>query len=205
LLPSLHFLHSSLLFSMLLLTFFLLLITTIDSLDESKIRDLCPNEKNLCARKAAKGDCFGSSLKASVLQKQCRCSCDAVHHDRIQTCCKTVGEKEMLFCLPLCSYNTSAEALGSTTGIKCVSQLTTWAYCASDNYDTTGCCKARGVPPECQSFCQGRVPTCDMQSIFLYQGCLSHMVAIMGCQKESLGAKPRYDPDWTSSCEWEGK
>lgn len=34
--------------------------------------------------------------------------------------------------------------LGSTTGIKCVSQLTTWAYCASDNYDTTGCCKARG-------------------------------------------------------------
>uniref|UniRef100_A0A8R1YL40 Domain of unknown function DB domain-containing protein n=1 Tax=Pristionchus pacificus TaxID=54126 RepID=A0A8R1YL40_PRIPA len=190
---------------MLLLTFFFLFVTSIDSLDESKIRDLCPTDKSLCANKAAKGDCFGSSLKATVLQKQCACSCDAVHHDRIQTCCRTVGEKEMLFCMPLCSYNTSAEALGSTTGIKCVSQLTTWAYCASDNYDTTGCCKARGVPPECQSFCQGKVPTCDMQSIFQYQGCLTHMRAIMSCQKESLGSKPRYDPDWTSSCEWEGK
>ncbi|GMT15791.1 hypothetical protein PFISCL1PPCAC_7088, partial [Pristionchus fissidentatus] len=202
------------------LAFLLISASLIDSsLDESRIRQLCPAEKKLCGKKAAKGDCFGNSLKATVLQKQCACSCDAVHHERIQTCCKTVGEEEMNFCMPLCAYNTTVEALGSTTGIKCVSQLTTWAYCASDNYDATGCCAARGrkgsykyvfflkscVPPECQSFCKGSVPTCDMQSIFQYQGCLTHMKAIMGCQKESLGQKPRYDPDWTSSCEWEGK
>ncbi|KAK6021806.1 hypothetical protein OSTOST_12514 [Ostertagia ostertagi] len=80
-------------------------------------------------------------------------------------------------------------ALGSTLGLKCLSQLSTWAYCASDAADQTGCCKKRG----------------GFQLLLLLGSDCVHMQAIMQCQKEGLGAKPRYDPDWSSTCEWEGK
>ncbi|KAK5975476.1 DB module [Trichostrongylus colubriformis] len=179
--------------------------TVLSSMTLQELKAACPNDRQICIGKAMKGDCFGSSLKATVLKKECKCSCDAVHHDRIQKCCKTVGEQEMKFCLPLCRYNTSNEELGSTLGLKCLSQLTTWAYCASDATDQTACCKKRGVVKECLSFCKGDVPTCDSQAILDYQPCTQHMQAIMQCQKEGLGAKPRYDPDWSSVCEWEGK
>lgn len=73
-----------------------------------------------------------------------------------------------------------------------------------------------GVPTECQPFCKGDVPTCDMQSIFSYQPCLSHMRSIIDCQKEAsffsfltllqgLGPQPRYDRDWIAECDWEGR
>ncbi|VDL78366.1 unnamed protein product [Nippostrongylus brasiliensis] len=159
----------------------------------------CPHEKDVCFGKALKGDCFGASLRATVLQKECKCSCDEVHYNRIQKCCRAVGEQEMKFCLPLCRYNTSSEELGSSLGLKCLSQLTTWAYCAADASDQTSCCTKRGVVPECLSFCKGDVPTCDTQSILNYQH------AIVQCQKAGLEARPRYDPDWSSVCEWEGK
>ncbi|XGW09779.1 hypothetical protein V3C99_011779 [Haemonchus contortus] len=188
------------------LSILLLIVSTVFcSLTLRELKALCPDEKQICSAKAVKGDCFGSSLRATVLQKECKCSCDAVHHDRIQKCCRAVGEQEMKFCLPLCRYNTSNEELGSTLGLKCLSQLSTWAYCASDATDQTSCCKKRGVIQECLSFCKGDVPTCDTQAIFDYQPCTQHMKAIMQCQKEGLSAKPRYDPDWSSACEWEGK
>ncbi|KAE9418360.1 hypothetical protein Angca_001977, partial [Angiostrongylus cantonensis] len=109
----------------------------------------------------------------------------------------------MKFCLPLCRYNTTMSELGSSLGLKCLSQLTTWAYCAADGTDQTNCCKRRGVPSDCLSFCKGDVPTCDTQSIFNYQACTQHMTTIMQCQKEGLEAKPRYNPDWSSVCDWE--
>ncbi|RCN32404.1 DB module [Ancylostoma caninum] len=95
--------------------------------------------------------------------------------------------------------------LGSSLGLKCLSQLTTWAYCAADATDQTTCCSRRGVTSECLSFCKGDVPTCDTQSILNYQPCTQHMAAIVQCQKEGLGPKPKYDPNWSSVCEWEGK
>ncbi|KAK6025229.1 hypothetical protein OSTOST_08878 [Ostertagia ostertagi] len=79
------------------------------SISLRELKAICPGERQICTGKALKGDCFGSSLRATVLQKECKCSCDAVHHDRIQKCCSAVGEQEMKFCLPLCRYNTSNE------------------------------------------------------------------------------------------------
>lgn len=191
---------------MLLLLSALLVLpsVTFSALTISELKRRCASERDVCHGKAIKGDCFGASLRATVLQKECKCSCDVVHHERIQKCCLTVGEQGMRFCLPLCRYNTTTEELGSTLGLKCLSQLTTWAYCAADASDQTSCCKKRGVINECLSFCKGDVPTCDTQAIINYQPCTQHMSAIMQCQKEGLGVKPRYDPDWSSSCEWEG-
>ncbi|KAK6060543.1 hypothetical protein COOONC_01795 [Cooperia oncophora] len=62
-----------------------------------------------------------------------------------------------------------------------------------------------GVIKECLSFCKGDVPTCDSQAILNYQPCTQHMSTIMQCQKEGLDMKPRYDPYWSSVCDWEGK
>ncbi|CAI4232944.1 unnamed protein product [Auanema sp. JU1783] len=170
----------------------------------SQLQEKCPDDKPFCAAKVASGACFGNSLKAGVLQKQCQCSCDAIHFERIQKCCLTVGVQEMKFCMPLCRYNTTSEELGSTLGLKCLSQLTTWAYCAADASDQSECCEQKGIPFECRSFCKGDVPTCDMQSIFNYEPCIQYMGSIMQCQKEGLGPQSKYDPDWSSSCEWEG-
>ncbi|CAJ0606015.1 unnamed protein product [Cylicocyclus nassatus] len=184
---------------------FSLIVTATAKFSISELRTLCPKEKEVCAGKVAKGDCFGSSLRAGVLQKECKCSCDAVHHARIQKCCRTVGDHDMKFCLPLCRYNTSSEELGSSLGLKCLSQLTTWAYCAADATDQTACCKKRGVINECLSFCKGDVPTCDSQSIMNYQPCTQHMNSIIQCQKDGLTPTPRYNPNWSSVCDWEGR
>lgn len=35
--------------------------------------------------------------------------------------------------------------LSSTLGFKCVSQLTTWAYCAADANDNVACCEEKGI------------------------------------------------------------
>ncbi|KAI1706574.1 DB module domain-containing protein [Ditylenchus destructor] len=109
----------------------------------------------------------------------------------------------MKFCLPLCGYNTTVEELGSGLGLKCVSQLTTWAYCSADANDNTECCKKRGVSTECLSFCKGDVPTCDLQSIFSYQPCLMKMGSIIQCHLENLHSTPRFDPEWQAPCDWE--
>ncbi|VDN52727.1 unnamed protein product [Dracunculus medinensis] len=150
------------------------------------------------------GSCYGNSLKAQALKKSCDCSCKIVHHTRIQTCCRRVGQKEMAFCLPLCGYNTTVQELSTGLGYKCVSQLTTWAYCAADANDNTECCRNKGVHKDCLSFCKGDVPTCDLQSILSYQPCLKDIENIIKCQMENLSAKPRYDPDWSARCEWDG-
>ncbi|CAD5212209.1 unnamed protein product [Bursaphelenchus okinawaensis] len=182
----------------------LLLIPLVSAqLTADNLRATCPNDKEICYSKAAQGECYGNSLKAQVLNKNCPCSCSEVLHSRIQNCCKTVGQPEMKFCLPLCGYNTTVEELGSSLGVKCVSQLTTLAYCAADNNNNTECCKAKGVAEECMSFCKGDVPTCDLQSIFSYQPCLKSMKAITQCQVENLSAEARFDPDWQAPCEWE--
>ncbi|KAH7700739.1 hypothetical protein AAVH_32138, partial [Aphelenchoides avenae] len=73
------------------------------------IQAQCAEDREFCWAKAAQGECFGSSLKAQVLNKNCPCSCPAALHSRIQRCCKTVGRAEMKFCLPLCGYNTTVE------------------------------------------------------------------------------------------------
>uniref|UniRef100_A0A1I7WZI1 DB domain-containing protein n=1 Tax=Heterorhabditis bacteriophora TaxID=37862 RepID=A0A1I7WZI1_HETBA len=132
----------------------------------------------------AEGECFGSTLKAEVIQRQCMSNSG--------TSLQKIVEINLF-------------QLGSTLGVKCLSQLTTWAYCAADASDQTQCCAARGVPPECRSFCKGDVPTCDMQSILSYQSCLQYMDSIIKCQRLGLSAKSRYDPEWSSECEWEGK
>uniref|UniRef100_A0A915CYV8 Domain of unknown function DB domain-containing protein n=1 Tax=Ditylenchus dipsaci TaxID=166011 RepID=A0A915CYV8_9BILA len=168
-----------------------------------QLEGLCSDDKDLCWDKALEGECFGNSLKAQVLMRKCKCSCDAALHTRIQNCCRVVGRPEMKFCLPLCGYNTTVNELGSGLGLKCVSQLTTWAYCAADASDNTECCKSKGVSGECLSFCKGDVPTCDLQSIFSYQPCLMNMASIIACQTEHLHATPRYDPDWQAPCDWE--
>lgn len=77
------------------------------------IQAACPEDRDFCWDKAAQGECFGSSLKAQVLNKNCPCSCPTALHSRIQRCCKTVGRPEMKFCLPLCGYNTTVEEVGS--------------------------------------------------------------------------------------------
>uniref|UniRef100_A0AC34EZ62 Uncharacterized protein n=1 Tax=Panagrolaimus sp. ES5 TaxID=591445 RepID=A0AC34EZ62_9BILA len=176
---------------------------TIKELTPDELRQICPNEHKFCADKVAEGKCFGSSRKAGELKRKCPCSCSNVHHRRIQNCCKRVGKEEMEFCLPLCAYNTTLQDLGGGLGIKCVSQLTTWAYCASDAQDTIPCCQNKGVPKECLSFCKGDVPTCDLQSIFSYKPCLKHMETIVSCHKEQLAAKPQFDVNWEAPCEWE--
>ncbi|CAD5216383.1 unnamed protein product [Bursaphelenchus xylophilus] len=181
----------------------LLLPLAMASLSPDYLKGTCPNDKEICYSKASQGECFGNSLKAQVLNKNCPCSCNEALHSRIQKCCRTVGPPEMKFCLPLCGYNTTVEELGSSLGVKCVSQLTTWAYCAADNSDNTACCKSKGVSDECLSFCKGDVPTCDLQSIFSYQPCLKNMKSIVQCQVENLAATPRFDPDWQAPCEWE--
>uniref|UniRef100_A0A183C8Q2 DB domain-containing protein n=1 Tax=Globodera pallida TaxID=36090 RepID=A0A183C8Q2_GLOPA len=141
-------------------------------LTPEELVDLCPDEKEFCYTTALLGNCFGKSVK--------------------------VGDRDMNFCLPLCGYNTSVNELGSGLGLKCVSQLTTWAYCAGDANDNTKCCRGKGVEDECLSFCKGDVPTCDMQSIFSYQ-------KILECQMENLDNKPRFDPEWRPECDWERK
>uniref|UniRef100_A0A914S4V3 Domain of unknown function DB domain-containing protein n=1 Tax=Parascaris equorum TaxID=6256 RepID=A0A914S4V3_PAREQ len=118
---------------------------TDGELTANELQEICPNEKPYCIKKAEQGECYGKSLKAQTLKKICRCSCDAMHHQRIQTCCKIIGKQEMNFCLPLCGYNTTIEELSSTLGFKCVSQLTTWAYCAADANDNTACCEQKGI------------------------------------------------------------
>ncbi|KJH50556.1 DB module [Dictyocaulus viviparus] len=183
----------------------ILLITTVKSLTIDNIKASCPDDKAICAEKAANGQCFGTSLKSTVLRKKCKCSCDTVFYDRIQNCCRTIGEDDMDFCLPLCRYNTTTKELVSSLGLKCVSQLKTWAYCASDGSDQTTCCKKRGVSNECLPFCKGDVPTCDTESILNYQTCTKHMKTILQCQQEGLEAEPKYNPEWSSVCDWEGK
>ncbi|KAI6212816.1 DB domain-containing protein [Aphelenchoides besseyi] len=168
-----------------------------------QLRQQCPADKTLCYEKALQGGCFGSSLKAQVLQKTCPCVCPAVLHNRIQGCCKKVGNPEHKFCFPLCGYNTTIDDLGSSLGIKCVGSLTTWSYCASDSNDNTACCKAKGITDECLSFCGGQVPTCDLQRILSYQPCLKSLKTIMQCHVENLTPTPRFDPDWQTQCEWE--
>lgn len=78
------------------------------SLTFEKVKDLCKNDENFCWERSLDGSCFGNSLKSQVIFKKCKCSCDAALHTRIQNCCLTVGRQEMKFCLPLCSYNTTA-------------------------------------------------------------------------------------------------
>ncbi|KHN84538.1 hypothetical protein Tcan_08963 [Toxocara canis] len=109
----------------------------------------------------------------------------------------------MGFCLPLCGYNTTIDELSGSLGFKCVSQLTTWAYCAADANDNIDCCQRKGVASDCLSFCKGDVPTCDIQSIFSYQPCLKDIKAIIQCHVENLGAHPRFDPKWTARCDWD--
>ncbi|VDN02546.1 unnamed protein product [Thelazia callipaeda] len=167
-------------------------------LNTSDLAQKDANTKELPAMDT-KGHCFGKSVKAETLKRTCPCSCDAIHFDRIQTCCKTVGQRGMAFCLPLCKYNTTVDE----ASYKCVSQLTTWAYCAADVSDNTACCKSRGVAMECLSFCKGDVPTCDLQNIFSYQPCLRHIETITYCHKESLVPEPRWNPEWTARCEWD--
>uniref|UniRef100_A0A914CIS2 Domain of unknown function DB domain-containing protein n=1 Tax=Acrobeloides nanus TaxID=290746 RepID=A0A914CIS2_9BILA len=150
-------------------------------LSEHELQSLCPKDRGFCPKKASQ----------------------AALHNRIQSCCKKVGKVEMKFCLPLCGYNTTLEALDSGLGVKCVSQLTTWAYCAADANDNRECCKAKGVNPECLSFCKGDVPTCDLKSIFAYQPCLKQMKAIVECHVENLSAEARFDPAWEAPCDWE--
>uniref|UniRef100_A0A0M3IM37 DB domain-containing protein n=1 Tax=Ascaris lumbricoides TaxID=6252 RepID=A0A0M3IM37_ASCLU len=161
----------------------LAIVRLIDGeLTASELLEICPDERPYCIKKAEQGECYGNSLKAQALKKTCQCSCGAMHHERIQTCCKTLGKQEMSFCLPLCGYNTTIEELSSTLGFKCVSQLTTWAYCAADANDNVACCEEKGVASDCLSFCKGDVPTCDLQSIFSYQPCLKDIKAIIQCQ-----------------------
>ncbi|KAE9548754.1 hypothetical protein FO519_008027 [Halicephalobus sp. NKZ332] len=175
----------------------------LKDLSAEDLQRLCPNEYKFCPEKVAEGRCFGNSRRAQELKRKCPCSCNGVHHRRIQNCCKAVGKADMEFCLPLCAYNTTLAELGGGLGIKCVSQLNTWAYCASDSNDNTECCKAKGVPNECLSFCKGDVPTCDLQDIFNYKPCLKNMQHIVECQKNSLSPKPSFDPDWEATCDWE--
>ncbi|VDK19153.1 unnamed protein product [Anisakis simplex] len=94
--------------------------------------------------------------------------------------------------------------MNSSTGVKCVSQLTTWAYCAADANDNIKCCQKKGVSADCLSFCKGDVPTCDLQSIFSYQPCLNDIQTIIQCHVDNLSAIPRYDPEWSARCEWDG-
>lgn len=169
-----------------------------------EITKLCPEEKAYCLTKAVQGQCYGKSVKAETLKRTCSCACDAIHFKRIQSCCKALGRRGMAFCLPLCKYNTTMEELSTSLGYKCVSQLTTWAYCAADVSDNTLCCKQKGVPPECLSFCKGDVPTCDLQSIFYYQSCLRHIQTITQCHVENLASEPRWNSDWTARCDWDG-
>uniref|UniRef100_A0A914X3S1 Domain of unknown function DB domain-containing protein n=1 Tax=Plectus sambesii TaxID=2011161 RepID=A0A914X3S1_9BILA len=176
-----------------------------ERLTEADVKAACPKEEGYCASKALQGTCIGSTVTSKVLHRTCQCSCDFVLSDRIQTCCNTVGLQAMRFCLPLCRYNTTIDELTSALGFKCVSQLTTWAYCASDANDNTACCRSRGVPNECLSFCKGDVPTCDLQSIFSYQPCLENLDAITKCQRESLKREPKWDPKWSARCDWDGK
>ena len=77
----------------------------LTNLNADELRQLCPNEYKFCAGKVAEGKCFGNSRRAQELKRKCPCSCNNVHHRRIQNCCKVVGKREMEFCLPLCAYN----------------------------------------------------------------------------------------------------
>ena len=101
------------------------------------------------------------------------------------------------------SADSARVKLGSGLGMKCISQLTTWTYCAADAGDNRECCKLKGVTPECLSFCKGDVPTCDLHSILSYQPCLQQMGSILQCQAEGLNAEPRFNPQWHASCDWE--
>ncbi|KAL3994687.1 DB module family protein [Acanthocheilonema viteae] len=170
---------------------------------QTEIAKLCPKEKAFCITKAFQGQCYGSSVKAETLKRTCPCACDVVHYDRIQSCCKTVGRREMEFCLPLCRYNTTLDELNSGLGYKCVSQLTTWAYCAADVGDNTVCCKKKGIATECLSFCKGDVPTCDLQSLFTYQPCLRYIETITHCHMKNLLSVPRWNPNWAARCDWD--
>ncbi|KAI6217753.1 DB domain-containing protein [Aphelenchoides fujianensis] len=188
------------------LLFFGLLLSSSSlaaDLTAEELRAACPADKEFCFEKAVQGECFGSSLKAQVLQKNCPCTCPRMNHQRIQNCCKAVGNPDQKFCFPLCGYNTTAEELGSSLGVKCVGSLTVWSYCAADGNDNTACCKAKGISDECIDFCRGNVPTCDLQRIFSYQPCLKSLSTIMKCHTEHLAPQPRFSPDWTTQCEWE--
>ncbi|MCP9261809.1 DB module [Dirofilaria immitis] len=180
--------------------------------------ELCPKEKAFCLTKSLQGQCYGNSVKAETLKRTCPCACDAVHFDRIQSCCKAVGRREMEFCLRLCRYNTSLDELNTGLGYKCISQLTTWAYCAADVGDNTICCKQKvfffvticfmspqmqGIAPECLSFCKGDVPTCDLQSLFTYQPCLRYIETITHCHMKNLSSVPRWNPEWAARCDWD--
>uniref|UniRef100_A0A1I8BNC2 DB domain-containing protein n=1 Tax=Meloidogyne hapla TaxID=6305 RepID=A0A1I8BNC2_MELHA len=160
-------------------------------LTTEELKFLCPDERDFCHEHSKQGFCYGKSIKAKLLAKQCKCSCANAHHRRIQNCCRTVGDHDMRFCLPLCGYNTTASDLGSGLGLKCITQLTIWTYCAA------------GVPSECASFCRGDVPTCDMSSIFSYQPCLKNLDKILECQMEDLAPEPHFDKKWRPVCDWQ--
>lgn len=51
-------------------------------LSPEELQELCPNERAVCVEKALLGECFGTSIKAGVLMKQCKCSCESAHHRR---------------------------------------------------------------------------------------------------------------------------
>lgn len=87
----------------------LLVWPVVANLSADHLRSVCAADKGFCYEKAVNGECFGSSIKAQVLNRNCPCSCSEALHNRIQGCCKTVGQPEMKFCLPLCGYNTTVE------------------------------------------------------------------------------------------------
>lgn len=72
------------------------------SVDE--LNEMCNDERRVCAERAVRGECYGASIRARALQRSCSCACGHVLHERIQTCCKTVGDSEMKHCLPLCRF-----------------------------------------------------------------------------------------------------
>ncbi|PAV76946.1 hypothetical protein WR25_18749 [Diploscapter pachys] len=146
----------------------------------------------------------GAELTIEELQANCPDDKELCMNKARQNCCHTIGDHDMKFCLPICRYNTTTEELTATLGLKCVSQLTTWTYCAADGSDNSDCCRAKGIPNECLSFCQGNVPACDTKTLFGYETCLKHIGSILQCQQEGLSMMPKFDPDYTADCEWDG-
>ncbi|CAG2057021.1 unnamed protein product, partial [Timema podura] len=103
----------------------------------------------------------------------------------IRSCCVNKGITH-----PTCVDKLCDPALSDITEVTDLMICAPWAAdtfsCLTNGVDHTGCCKARGLPQQCQELCAGNITQID----FSYFKCLKYMNDYTNCLLQGYGVLP---------------
>nr|CAD7400362.1 unnamed protein product [Timema poppensis] len=103
----------------------------------------------------------------------------------IRSCCVKKGITH-----PTCVDKLCDPALSDITEVTDLMICAPWAAdtfsCLTNGVDHTGCCKARGLPQQCQELCAGNITQID----FSYFKCLKYMNDYTNCLLQGYGVLP---------------